>query len=233
MNVLKSFFLVRKVDSKLFQSTAQVAQIHYTGRKSADGEKKKKHIYLSRKRIPLQTSTPHVKGMPRVKPPPDFETVAFKPLPAELEVNTFQRNGDLTKKTQFLWHVKWQQQRDARRRATATYYGDLKLRLSALQFNGHLPVEVKQMADVELATLPKYSDQRKRINRCVVTNRPRGKRVRWRVSRFVFRKAADHGQMAGCTRAFWGVNNDKNMFLKGGFTSNHRNRKEEIEALKF
>ncbi|CAK8697912.1 unnamed protein product [Clavelina lepadiformis] len=135
--------------------------------------------------------------------PPDHETVAYVPVPPHLTPEGWGKRGQLDRTYPMLWHENWVMQRDARKRALATLYGPLRLRLGCLQFNGFLPLELKQVADQEICTFPYASNKRGVVNRCVLTSRPRGKRRRWRLSRMMFRHFADHGQMCGITRAKW------------------------------
>ena len=178
---------------------------------------KKRKIPLSRLKFDMISSASKPKGGPK---PPDFETVAYKHQPQYLSQESWQRRGDMDSKSIKLWHTKWAQQKDARKRAVATFYGDIRTRLQALRFNGFLPNELKQVADVELYTLPVDSDESRIRNGCVFTGRKRGKKTRWRASRFVHRQMADHGMAAGTMRAVWGVNNDKNRLTR---ISNKRN----------
>ncbi|XP_010170699.2 28S ribosomal protein S14, mitochondrial, partial [Antrostomus carolinensis] len=66
-----------------------------------------------------------------------------------------------------------------------------------------LPEELQEVADKEIANLPRDSCPVRIRNRCVLTSRPRGVKRRWRLSRIVFRHFADHAQMSGIQRAMW------------------------------
>ncbi|XP_009640980.1 28S ribosomal protein S14, mitochondrial [Egretta garzetta] len=61
----------------------------------------------------------------------------------------------------------------------------------------------REVADKEIADLPRDSCPVRIRNRCVLTSRPRGVKRRWRLSRIVFRHFADHAQMSGIQRAMW------------------------------
>lgn len=61
----------------------------------------------------------------------------------------------------------------------------------------------QEVADKEIAALPRDSCPVRIRNRCVLTSRPRGVKRRWRLSRIVFRDLADHNQMSGILRARW------------------------------
>lgn len=62
---------------------------------------------------------------------------------------------------------------------------------------------LQEVADKEIAALPRDSCPVRIRNRCVMTSRPRGVKRRWRLSRIVFRHLADHNQMSGILRARW------------------------------
>lgn len=62
---------------------------------------------------------------------------------------------------------------------------------------------LQEVADKEIAALPRDSCPVRIRNRCVMTSRPRGVKRRWRLSRIVFRYLADHNQMSGILRARW------------------------------
>ncbi|XP_051480365.1 28S ribosomal protein S14, mitochondrial [Apus apus] len=101
------------------------------------------------------------------------------------------------------YYVDWRMLRDLRRRRLACEYADLRLRINALRKNSILPRELQEVADKEIASLPRDSCPARIHNRCVLTSRPRGVRRRWRLSRIVFRHFADHAEMSGIQRAMW------------------------------
>ncbi|XP_039252250.1 small ribosomal subunit protein uS14m-like [Styela clava] len=140
---------------------------------------------------------PYPKGVPV---PPDYPTVAYWKLPDYLDP---QRWNYLKENRFTKHHGTFSMQRDARKRAVATFYGPLRHRLMCLKRNRILPDELKDIASEEMVRLPKDSMHKMVKRRCVVTGRRRGKRKRWRLSRIVFRKIADHGKMSGIERAFW------------------------------
>jgi|ERR1712135_180200 len=156
--------------------------------------------WIGKRRYKQKTSATIPKGGPI---PPDIETVSYLPLPDHLEPDSWGKRGDLSRVSPRLWHVNWQMQKDARKRATATYYGPLRTRIDCLRLNGFLPLELKELADYELCTLPRDSDRIRVVNRCVMTSRPRGKKRRWRLSRMMIRNIMDHGMMSGLMRAKW------------------------------
>ncbi|CAH2311249.1 28S ribosomal S14, mitochondrial [Pelobates cultripes] len=93
--------------------------------------------------------------------------------------------------------------RDVKRRKMAYEYADDRLRINALRKNIILPKELREVADKEIAALPRDSCPVRIRNRCVLTSRPRGVKKRWRLSRIVFRHLADHNQMSGIQRGMW------------------------------
>ncbi|XP_064197746.1 28S ribosomal protein S14, mitochondrial isoform X2 [Anguilla rostrata] len=101
------------------------------------------------------------------------------------------------------YYVDWRMLRDVKRRQMAFEYADERLRINALRKNTVLPKELQEVADKEIAALPRDSCPVRIRNRCVMTSRPRGVKRRWRLSRIVFRHLADHNQMSGIQRAMW------------------------------
>ncbi|NWQ95638.1 RT14 protein, partial [Burhinus bistriatus] len=101
------------------------------------------------------------------------------------------------------YYVDWRMLRDVKRRKLAYEYADERLRINAIRKNTILPRELQEVADKEIAALPRDSCPVRIRNRCVLTSRPRGVKRRWRLSRIVFRHFADHAQMSGIQRAMW------------------------------
>ncbi|CAG5896724.1 small ribosomal subunit protein uS14m [Menidia menidia] len=101
------------------------------------------------------------------------------------------------------YYVDWRMLRDVKRRQMAFEHADERLRINALRKNIILPKELQEVADKEIAKLPRDSCPVRIRNRCVLTSRPRGVKKRWRLSRIVFRHLADHNQMSGILRARW------------------------------
>ncbi|KAL4656126.1 28S ribosomal protein S14, mitochondrial [Arapaima gigas] len=100
-------------------------------------------------------------------------------------------------------YVNWRMLRDVKRRNMAYEHADERLRINALRKNTILPKELQEVADKEIAALPRDSCPVRIRNRCVLTSRPRGVKKRWRLSRIVFRDLVDHNQMSGIQRAMW------------------------------
>uniref|UniRef100_A0ABI7WF63 Mitochondrial ribosomal protein S14 n=1 Tax=Felis catus TaxID=9685 RepID=A0ABI7WF63_FELCA len=101
------------------------------------------------------------------------------------------------------YYVDWKMLRDVKRRKIAYEYADERLRINSLRKNTILPKDLQEVADGEIAALPRDSCPVRIRNRCVMTSRPRGVKRRWRLSRIVFRHLADHGQLSGIQRAMW------------------------------
>nr|XP_015210890.1 PREDICTED: 28S ribosomal protein S14, mitochondrial [Lepisosteus oculatus] len=101
------------------------------------------------------------------------------------------------------YYVDWRMLRDVKRRQMAFEYANDRLRINAIRKNTILPKELQEVADKEIAALPRDSCPVRIRNRCVMTSRPRGVKRRWRLSRIVFRHLADHNQMSGIQRAMW------------------------------
>lgn len=102
--------------------------------------------------------------------------------------------------------MKWanaHMKKDYGKRQTIRNENITRLRINALRKNTILPHELKEVADAEIHALPRNSSIVRIVNRCAVTSRPRGIIQRWRLSRFVFRRLADHNQLAGVQRAMW------------------------------
>ncbi|XP_056323223.1 28S ribosomal protein S14, mitochondrial [Danio aesculapii] len=101
------------------------------------------------------------------------------------------------------YYVDWRMLRDVKRRQMAFEYADTRLRINAIRKNTILPKELQEIADKEIAALPRDSCPVRIRNRCVLTSRPRAVKRRWRLSRIVFRDLADHSQMSGVQRSMW------------------------------
>ncbi|KAM4861358.1 small ribosomal subunit protein uS14m [Thomomys bottae] len=101
------------------------------------------------------------------------------------------------------YYVDWKMLRDLKRRNMAFEYAEERLRINSLRKNTILPKYLQEVADQEIAALPRDSCSVRIRNRCVMTSRPRGVKRRWRLSRIVFRHLADHGQLSGVQRAVW------------------------------
>lgn len=93
--------------------------------------------------------------------------------------------------------------RDVKRRVMATDMAKDRLRVNSLRKNDILPQELRDIASAELHAFPRDSCPRRIVNRCVLTSRPRGTIVKWRVSRIMFRHLAEYNKLAGVQKALW------------------------------
>lgn len=72
----------------------------------------------------------------------------------------------------------------------------------------------QEVAEKEIAALPRDTCPARIRNRCVLTSRPRAVVWRWRLSRIVFRHLADHAQLSGVQRAMWWATTNKAFLQK-------------------
>lgn len=93
--------------------------------------------------------------------------------------------------------------RDYRRRQVCLEYADQRLRINGIRKNDILPIELREIADTEIAALPRNSALNRITPRCAVTSRARGTVYRWRLSRIFWRDLADHNKVSGVIRAHW------------------------------
>ncbi|KAJ8916155.1 hypothetical protein NQ315_016294 [Exocentrus adspersus] len=93
--------------------------------------------------------------------------------------------------------------RDVKRRKIVTEYAPARLRINSLRKNDVLPPELREIADTEIAALPRDSVVLRLTTRCVITSRGKGSVPRWRFSRIIFRHLADYNKLAGIQRALW------------------------------
>ncbi|XP_076327286.1 mitochondrial ribosomal protein S14 [Tachypleus tridentatus] len=97
----------------------------------------------------------------------------------------------------------WRMVRDAKRRKMVKEYAQLRLNINSLRKNDILPIQLREIADAEIAALPKDSSITRVNNRCAITSRPRGNLRRWRISRIMWRHLADYNYLSGVQRAMW------------------------------
>jgi small subunit ribosomal protein S14 len=64
-------------------------------------------------------------------------------------------------------------------------------------------ISIQEVADQEVAALPRDSNYIRVRHRCALTSRPRGVVFKWRLSRIVWRHLADYNKLAGVQRAMW------------------------------
>ncbi|KAG6447988.1 28S ribosomal protein S14, mitochondrial [Manduca sexta] len=100
--------------------------------------------------------------------------------------------------------VNWMMVRDVKRRRMSAENFLERTRVNALRKNDVLPVEIREIADKEIAKFELNTQPMRINNRCVITSRPRGIVKEWRMSRIVWRHLADYNKLSGVQRAMWG-----------------------------
>lgn len=93
--------------------------------------------------------------------------------------------------------------KDVKKRRCVKEHAIERLRINAMRKNDILPIELREIADAEIAALPKDSSYSRVHNRCAITSRPRGLVHRWRLSRIAFRHLADYNKLSSVQRAMW------------------------------
>ncbi|XP_073828512.1 mitochondrial ribosomal protein S14 [Musca autumnalis] len=97
----------------------------------------------------------------------------------------------------------WKMIRDVKRRKCVTEHAKERLRVNALRKNDILPVELREIADAEIAAFPRDSCLVRVRERCALTSRSRGVVHKYRLSRIVWRHLADYNKLSGVQRAMW------------------------------
>ncbi|XP_043792398.1 28S ribosomal protein S14, mitochondrial [Apis laboriosa] len=94
--------------------------------------------------------------------------------------------------------------RDNKRRKLIEKYAPERLRLLAMKRNDILPAELREVVSKEIdEKIPRQTALRQIQSRCILTSRPRGNVLRWRISRIMFRHLADYNKLSGIQRAIW------------------------------
>ncbi|KAG6800611.1 28S ribosomal protein S14, mitochondrial [Apis mellifera caucasica] len=94
--------------------------------------------------------------------------------------------------------------RDNKRRKLIEKYAPDRLRLVAMKRNDILPAEFREIVGKEIdEKIPRQTALRQITARCILTSRPRGNVLRWRISRIMFRHLADYNKLSGVQRAIW------------------------------
>lgn len=94
--------------------------------------------------------------------------------------------------------------RDVKRRIMNSQYWQYRLNMHNLAYSTTLPSVVRDIALEERNSCPRDASRNRTVNRCSLTSRARGKYLRFRLSRMVWRDLADHGLISGAIRAKWG-----------------------------
>jgi len=100
-------------------------------------------------------------------------------------------------------YADWRMLKDVKRRRTVKELGAERMRINSLRKNDILPQELREIADQEVAALPRDSNYIRVRHRCALTSRPRGVVFKWRLSRIVWRHLSDYNKLAGVQRAMW------------------------------
>ncbi|CAL8082188.1 unnamed protein product [Calicophoron daubneyi] len=96
--------------------------------------------------------------------------------------------------------------RDYKRRQVSAHFSALRQRLNAIRKNTILPTTIRDQATAQITSLPRDSNWTRILSRCVVTSRRRGCKVRWKVSRIIWRLYADYNKMSGVLWGCWSSN---------------------------
>merc|ERR1712150_28277 len=132
-----------------------------------------------------------------------FNTCFSKIFPAGINTSISKVNLNPVLHQQTCGIAAWQMSRDKRRRQTLKEYGPLRLRLNSIRKNELLPKELQEVADKEIADLPKDSSITRVVNRCIISGRARGTVRGYRISRINWRKLADYSKLPGIKRSQW------------------------------
>ncbi|XP_052251509.1 28S ribosomal protein S14, mitochondrial-like [Dreissena polymorpha] len=97
----------------------------------------------------------------------------------------------------------WPMKKDYTKRQCVKENFVTRMRLNAIRKNNILPLELRQIADKEIAEEPRDSNPIRLVNRCVLTGRGRGTVQHYRVSRIMWRHFADYNKLSGVKRACW------------------------------
>lgn len=93
--------------------------------------------------------------------------------------------------------------KDNKKRLCVAHHAKDRLRINSLRKNDILPIELREIADAEIAAFPRDSSITRIRERCALTSRPRGTVKRWHLSRIVWRNLADYNKLSGVQRAMW------------------------------
>ncbi|XP_050720814.1 28S ribosomal protein S14, mitochondrial-like [Eriocheir sinensis] len=97
----------------------------------------------------------------------------------------------------------WKMIKEVKNRKAVKEFAFQRVNINALRKNNILPPELQELADQEIAALPRNSSISQLHKRCMLTSRPRGLVTRWRLSRMVWRHEADYNKLSGIQRAMW------------------------------
>ncbi|KAG7161582.1 28S ribosomal protein S14, mitochondrial-like [Homarus americanus] len=97
----------------------------------------------------------------------------------------------------------WKMIKEVKNRKAVKDFAFERINVNALRKNKIIPPAIKEIADKEIAALPRNSSISQLHKRCMLTSRPRGLVTRWRLSRIVWRHEADYNKLSGVQRAMW------------------------------
>lgn len=98
----------------------------------------------------------------------------------------------------------WRMLREVKRRHIVAKYAQYRMNMHSLANCKTLPSVIRNIALEERNSTPRDASINHLINRCSVTSRARGKLIKYRLSRIIWRDQADHGLLSGVIRAKWG-----------------------------
>lgn len=121
---------------------------------------------------------------------------------SRLIVNTGRESNFGIQQIRNKW-ANWQMIKDNKRRLCVKDQAIDRIRINTIRKNDILPAELREIADQEVAKLPRDSNYIRIVSRCAVTSRPRGVYMKYHLSRIVWRHLADYNKLAGVQRAMW------------------------------
>lgn len=93
--------------------------------------------------------------------------------------------------------------KEDKRKAMTQKHAKLRAELRKTAVDMKLSEEERQAARTKLNKLPKNSAKERIRNRCALTGRARGTLRKFGLSRNMFRKLANQGQIPGVTKSSW------------------------------
>lgn len=133
---------------------------------------------------------------------------AYTGNPYETKIHMKRKVADPSEpdfeKQECLKWADWRMLKDLKKRYSNAEHWQARNNLMSLAFCRTLPSIVREIALEERNSFPRTSSCNQLVNRCALTSRARGKLIRYRMSRIVWRENADHGLLSGWIRAKWG-----------------------------
>jgi small subunit ribosomal protein S14 len=94
-------------------------------------------------------------------------------------------------------------ERDKKKRQLVAKYEQKRLILKTLKADRSLSNDIRWVANLELAALPKNSSKTRINNRCILTGRGKAVLRSFRVSRITLRILASYGMISGLKKSSW------------------------------